>query len=228
MAVPKLSKIQQRLAGLIKKTVPGNTSHESLALLSQKPATPVVQSLREKPTHPHMVYMSRNSCLGYDHKDCVVISISDIELHHTFRPPYPNAIDRLYLSFNPTANREGWIQTEHRDQLTSFLSEHAGANIVVHCNEGSIRSPSLAMGLHRGINAAYCKANNIPNEEGNELYKLYHFVGTRWVPKTEKSMYDDHYIDDRIEHTAYLSVSDQMIALPAWKSFFETQGAITT
>lgn len=225
MAVPKLSKMQQRIAGRTGRSGTGIVTGLVARTPEKKPEKP---SLRSAPTHPLILYMSRNDCANYDHTGSLVISISNPE-GYSQRLEFPKALDVLYLEFNPTSSTENWIQTEHRDRLSEFLNKNPGKNIIIHCGEGSIRSPSLALGILEAANNLYCETvDPVARGGSNEFYRLYHFVGSRWSPKSVNDAYNDCYIDSRIQHVGYRSVDGRDYKGKVWRSFFETQGAATT
>jgi predicted protein tyrosine phosphatase len=215
--------MQQRIAGRTGRA--GTVTGLAARTYEKRPDKP---SLRSVPTHPYIAYMSRNDCCNYDHTGSVVISITNPG-GYPQPPEFPKALDVLYLEFNPTSSNENWIQTEHRDRLSEFLNKHVGKNIITHCGEGSIRSPSLSLGILEAANDIYCKALDPAARGGsNEFYKLYHFVGSRWSPKSVNDAYNDCYIDSRVQHVGYRSVDGRDHKGKAWHSFFETQGAATT
>lgn len=234
MAIPKMSKLQLRMAGL--QPNQGKTVMKTAGVVSavskpslDDPAFP--PSLRSAPDHPYIAFMSRTNAQSYDHSNNVVVSISGSD--DIYEPPkFPSAVDVLYLRFNPTSSSIGWIQTEHQLQLTAFLEKNVGKNIVVHCGEGQIRSPSLAWGIHEAVNDLYGMVTQGNARVGAGYYKFYKFlsnVGPRWAPFNEDRLYKDCYVDARVQHVASRCLGRaHREPNQIWHDFFAKQGVPTT
>lgn len=236
MAIPKMSKLQLRMAGLQpdqRKTLGRGTGAVSAVSKPSLDDPAFPPSLRTVPDHPYIAFMSLNDAYNYNHSNNVVISISGNCDGSLYEPPkFPRAVDVLYLQFNPTSSHIGWIQTEHQLQLTAFLEKNVGKNIVVHCSQGEIRSPSLAWGIYETANQLYSKVTEGHRLAGAEYYRFYKYMaenGTRWAPFDEERLYKKCYVDARVRYVGYRSLKcNNRESNQIWHDFFAKQGVPTT
>lgn len=187
MMTIEISSIQKRLNKKLE------SSNSATRLVNQSsPVKPGNTDNESKPEEKHIVWMSRASAIDYDPAGYAVISIGDpdrVDFSHFGSSP------TLYLNFNPTFARAGWINSKHRDEIKEFLEKHDSLNIMVHCEYGSQRSAGLAIGMFE----AYKSLNP---EDHPSLYKYANGV---WQCKSILSD-EDYGYDGRCESVGYEAV----------------------
>lgn len=149
MALPKISKMQQRLMG------GGSGRFSSSISVVNSPKGAIVTAKKnpiqsKEPEGTQIVFMGVRDFREYDKTDALVISITNPE----DRPltEHPAAKAWLGLSFNPVFEPSGWFQKEHANKIVEFLQANQDANrLIVHCGQGEYRSSAIALGIHMAL-----------------------------------------------------------------------------
>lgn len=196
MAVPKASKLQQRLSG--QDTSRGRSYFA-------KPAT--VLSAAEKEADEkalsapkRVIFMSRHEASYYPFEpEDVLISICDTGEDGPKLSKEPK--DHITIDFHDYVDRGGeaqghhWITAEQAHQIAQFVQKHTDVrNIIVHCNYGQSRSKAVAFAIHhhaepeRSILRSNSNGILVPYKENSDVgnHRVYSLVSDMLLHASEE------------------------------------------
>jgi predicted protein tyrosine phosphatase len=194
MAVPKSSKLQQRLNG---------TNNIQGRSFSVKP--PTVLSAAQKEANQkaldapkRVIFMSRQEAEyhPFDLED-VLISICDTGVAAPTLIKEPK--ERIVVDFHDYVSRGGeaaghhWITHEQAMEIAQFVQKHTDVrNIMVHCNYGESRSKAVAMAIHHHKGRSILRSNSngiiVPYQENSDVgnQRVYSLVSDMLLHASEE------------------------------------------